>query len=120
LAAIAAKSLEVSRVFLLSRTEVTNATEVIRSNVQAGIQVSIVIREDIAADPDLPDIEDMSLVIDQSGVTGVLMPGAPGEPDIFTAEERQVARAEDILDFLLPYARTVDDIYLDGRSQPGT
>lgn len=109
--AIAAKNLDVRRVFLLSRAEVKDATEVIRSNVQAGVQVSIVIREDIAGDPDLPDIEDMSLVTDRSGFTGVLMPGAPGGPDIFTAEERQVAHAEDILDFLVPYSRAVDDIY---------
>lgn len=103
--------LDVSRVFVLWRAELPSAREIIRRHVQAGVTVSIVVREEIDADPELPAFEDMSLVTDRSGVTGVLMPRAAGEPEIFTAEELQVTRAEEVVEFLARYGRGIDDIY---------
>jgi hypothetical protein len=109
--AITANGLDVSRVFVLGKSEIDGAVEIIRKNVQAGVKVAIVLREEITGDPDVPEIEDMSLVTDHSEVIGVLKPREPGEPELFTTEERQVARAEDLLDFLSPYARSVDDVF---------
>lgn len=108
---IAAGNLEVTRVFVVSRARLTAAREIIRRHVQAGVRVTIVVREDLAADPDLPEFEDMSLVTDRSGVTGVLMPRSAQEPEIFTTEERQVAHAEEVVEFLAQYANDIDDIY---------
>jgi hypothetical protein len=96
---------------VINKADVKAATDIIRSNVQAGVKVSIVLREDIANDPDVPKIEDMSLVTDHSGFTGVLRPEGPAGPDLFTAEERQVAYAEDLLRSMEPYARGVDDVF---------
>lgn len=108
---IASGSLEVSRVFVVPRNRLADAREIIRSHVQAGVAVTIVVRDELAADPDLPEFEDMSLVTDRSGVTGVLMPRSAQEPEIFTTEERQVAHAEEVVEFLAQYARGIDDIY---------
>ncbi|MBB4909639.1 hypothetical protein [Actinophytocola algeriensis] len=108
---IAAGNLEVTRVLVLPRGQVANAREIIRRHVQAGVAVSIVVREDMAADPDLPEFEDYSLVTDRSGVTGVLMPRSAREADIFTTEERQVAHAEEVVELLAQYANDIDDIY---------
>jgi hypothetical protein len=89
------------------------AREIVRRHVQAGVAVSIVVREEMATDPDLPEFEDMSLVTDRSGFTGVLMPRSASEPEIFTAEERQVAHAEEVVEFLAQYAHGVDDVYTE-------
>jgi hypothetical protein len=103
--------LEVSRVFVLSRDRIPGAREIVRRHVRAGIAVSIVVREEIEADPEVPELEDLSLVTDRSGVTGVLKPRSAGEPEIFTAEERRVAHAEEVVEFLTQYARSVDAVY---------
>lgn len=108
--------LAVSRVFVLPRDRLASAREIIRRHVRAGIEVSIVVREEIEADPEVPEIEDLSLVTDRSGVTGVLKPRSAGEPEIFTAEERRVAHAEEVVEFLTQYARSVPDIYSNRSS----
>ena len=108
---IAAGNLEVTRVFVLRRDSIANAREIVRRHVQAGVAVTIVVREDIEADPDLPEFEDFSLVTDRSGVTGVLMPRSAQEPEIFTTEERQVTHAEEVVEFLAQYANDIDDVY---------
>jgi hypothetical protein len=109
--AIAGDGLVVSRVFVLSQAEVDSAADTMREQVQAGVNVSIVVREEIEPDPHVPKIEDLSLVTDRSGVIGVLRPGSPGDPDTFTTEEHQVAAAEYALEALTPYMRRVDEIY---------
>jgi hypothetical protein len=108
---IAAGNLEVTRVFVLSRDRLAAAREIVRRHVQAGVRVTIVVREDLHADPDLPEFEDMSLVTDHSGVTGVLVPGSAQEPELFTTEERQVAHAEEVVEFLAQYANGIDAVY---------
>lgn len=108
---IAAGNLEVTRVFVLPKARLATARDIVRRHVQAGVRVTIVVREDLEADPDLPEFEDMSLVTDRSGVTGVLMPRSAHEPEIFTTEERVVAHAEEVVEFLAQYANGIDDIY---------
>ena len=110
---IASHGLVVTRVFVLPRARLVAAREIVRRHVQAGVAVSIVVREEMATDPDLPEFEDMSLVTDRSGFTGVLMPRSASEPEIFTAEERQVAHAEEVVEFLAQYAHGVDDVYTE-------
>lgn len=107
-------NLVVSRIFVLGRDEIEAISEIVRANVDAGIRVSIVLREEIAADPEIPSLRDLSLVTDHSGVAGVFTPGVPGEPEIFTTNQRDVRGAEDVLHALEPYIRRVDEIY------PGT
>jgi hypothetical protein len=109
--AIASNGLAVSRIFVLNSAEIASTTDIVRIQVQAGIIVSIVVREEIESDPDVPKIEDLSLVTDRTGVTGVLRPGSPDEPETFTTEEHQVAAAEYVLDALTPYTHHVDEIY---------
>lgn len=108
---IAAGNLEVSRVFVLPKARLAAARDIVRRHVQAGVRVTIAVREDVEADPDVPAFEDMSLVTDRSGVTGVLMPRSAQEPEIFTTEERQVAHAEEVVEFLAQYANDIDAIY---------
>lgn len=108
---IAENGLDVSRIFVLRKDQLPSARDTICRQVDAGITVSIAIREEIEVDPDAPDLEDLSLVTDRSGVTGVLMPRSPNEAEIFTAEERRVAHAEEVVDFLAPYAHDVADVY---------
>lgn len=103
--------LVVSRIFVLGKDEIEPVEEVVRANVAAGIKVSVVLREEIAADPEVPPLRDLSLVTDHSGVAGVFTPGVPGEPEIFTTNQRDVRGAEDVLAALEPYLRGIDEIY---------
>lgn len=105
--------LTVSRVFVLHRDRLAGARDTIRRHVEAGVAVSIVIREEVELDPEVPPLEDMSLVTDRSGVTGVLMPRSVNEPEMFTAEERRVAHAEEVMELLAQYARPVAEVYGD-------
>jgi hypothetical protein len=103
--------LVVSRIFVLGKEQLEPVAEIVRANAAAGITVSIVLREEIAADPDVPPLRDLSLVTDHSGVAGVFTPGVPGEPEIFTTNQREVRGAEDVLTALEPYLRRIDEIY---------
>ncbi len=81
----------------------------IRSLNVAMTQYSIVLREEIASDPEIPNLRDLSLVTDHSGVGGVITPGGPGEAEVFTTNEHEVRMAEDVLHALEPYLHSVDE-----------
>jgi hypothetical protein len=100
--------LKVSRIFVVGKDELESASDTIRRSVDAGVRVSIVLREEIASNPEIPNLRDLSLVT-HSGVGGVITPGAPGEAEVFTTNEHEVRMAEGVLRALEPYLHSADE-----------
>lgn len=103
--------LRVSRIFVVGKDELESAADIVRRSVDAGVQVSVVLREEIASDPGIPNLRDLSLVTDHSGVGGVITLGSPGEPEVFTTNEHEVRMTEGILRALEPYLRGVEETF---------
>lgn len=110
--AIRAGTLTVERILMLDAEEAAVSKEIVARQVQAGIAITIVLREDVPAMV-LSEVKDQSLVTDRGGVVGVLRPVPGGEAETFATDEKNVGDARRIFNSLRPYVRAASSVYPD-------
>jgi hypothetical protein len=98
---------------LLDASAVADSVQIVRDNVEAGVEVLVVLRSEIGPGVDPVRLFDFSVVEDHGGVRALWKPGSGGQPGIFTNSRDQVIQAEDILKKLLRHAHPASDFYTE-------
>jgi hypothetical protein len=105
-----AQGLQVSRYLVLGRDELESAIDVVRAQLDAGVDLSIIVRDDVSLEEDRHNLrDDRSLVTDNAGVVGVLRPA--DRTEIFTTDEAEVRETDRILRELRVYAQRPHEIF---------
>ncbi|MES9541528.1 hypothetical protein [Actinomadura sp. NPDC000600] len=104
------------RILVLSNSEIDDAMlEVLREQLDAGIVLDVVIREEVSPLDQRCLTGDRALVTDKGGIVGVVIPGNDGDDAMvdaghFTINEDRIENTRDILQTLAPYRTPAADL----------
>jgi hypothetical protein len=104
--------LTVKRTLVFGRDELESTADIIQDQLTAGVEVAVIIREEVDDDGDRNELlRDLTLVVDNAGVVGVMRPGSPAIGESFTTDEGEVADATRVFSDLNPYVRRVGVVF---------
>jgi hypothetical protein len=107
--AILHNGLRLTRILIVSEHDMDDAlTEVLREQLDAGIDLHLVISEQVPPLHQKCLVGDRALVTDKGGIVGVVIPGNEAEDAVadagrFTINEDRIQSTRDILEMLAPY-----------------
>lgn len=109
-AAIAA-GLKVQRMLVLPKDGIKGWLEVVQGQLDAGVSLTIIIRDEVEND-DVKFLDmDRFIVTDRGGVQGVLFHSPTTEAHRFTNDQAKIRETEKILDHLHAYEHRPEDIF---------
>lgn len=114
--AVTGGGLTLHRILVLSKTDIDGAIlELLRKQLDAGIVLEVVIREEVSPLDQGCLTADRALVIDKGGIVGVVIPGNEENDAVidaghFTINEDRIETTRDILQTLAPYQTPAADL----------
>ncbi|QXJ20169.1 hypothetical protein AGRA3207_000832 [Actinomadura graeca] len=120
--AITANGLKLRRILVLPEAELDDAMkDVLREQMDVGIDLYVVILEEVPPLHKKCLTDDRALVTDKSGIVGVVIPGNDREDAVtdaghFTINEDKIQTTRDILDTLAPYQVPAGTLLQDDRN----
>ncbi|RJL32806.1 hypothetical protein D5H75_15220 [Bailinhaonella thermotolerans] len=109
--------LRVRRVLVLPPGDAARWADVVADQLAAGIELSLILAEEIPAEYDWFLRKDRALLTDRGGVTGVFLPSSSAEQPpaayegFFTTEIQQVLETRHILETLAAYEHAPSELY---------
>ena len=105
-----ANGTHISRFLVLPQSEIDDHLDVVRDQIDAGVDLAIIVRDEVTYKEDQESLlNDRVIVTDRAGVTGTFR--AADNFDVFTTDEVQVRDTEDVLRELKVYARQPAEVY---------
>lgn len=114
--AVASGGLTLNRILVLSNAEIDSAMlGVLQEQLDAGILLDVVVREEVAPLDQKCLTDDRALVTDKGDIVGVVIPGNDGQDAAvdaghFTINEDRIENTRDILRTLAPYRTPAADL----------
>jgi hypothetical protein len=103
--------LTIHRVIVLPHHQIPDWFDIVEQQRQAGVHVTIVLREQVEPDDSHLLAVDRFLITDKAGVRGALFYGSGTEGLTFTNDEAQIRETDRILDNFRAYERSPESLY---------
>jgi hypothetical protein len=106
-----AAGLEVQRILVLPRDTLMDWLDIVRSQIDAGVSLTLIIQDEVEKDYQRFLDRDRFIVVDRGGVQGALFHSPKSADHMFTNDQAKVRETERILDDLRAYEHHPADIY---------
>ena len=106
-----AAGLEVRRILVLPQDTLMDWLDIVRSQVDAGVSLTLIIKDEVEKDYQRFLDMDRFIVVDRGGVQGALFHSPKSADHMFTNDKAKIRETERILDDLHAYEHQPTDIY---------